>query len=63
MELWNLEGSNENTPQQENKYNFSAFFCMFALKLTKGELFNFSRTDITNFRIQISNTINRHSIT
>ena len=62
MELWKLEGSNENTPQQTNKHNCGEFCCMFALKIAKGEKFNFSQSDIENFRIKISNTINRHSI-
>ena len=63
MELWKFEGSNENTPQQRNDYDCGAFCCMFALKIAKGEQFNFSQSDIANFRIEISNTINRHNIT
>ena len=42
MELWKLEGSNENTPQQGNEYDCGAFCCMFALKIAKGEQLNFS---------------------
>ena len=47
---WKLVNNTDDTPQQENDFDYGVFICMFAEILSYGRPLSFSQHDVTRLR-------------